>query len=1018
MTIPAANMRRPALDLSDPSRNLEESIGSPSPDTLDPSVDMSMPLSEEAIEATDAGDRELPSTPPPHIAARLFYPPTNQNRRKDSAASSRRNSISSIPSRSSHGHGLDGGPQSKYVAQHLRRASILEDRRARLADRAAHAEKVRLRAATAKAASKDTSASEERAIAAAQARERNLAEIAAACAEEVKRAKAVAESTKEKRLKDIVKMKLQMEERLAEAERRREELRKANMARAKGRERGQSVVARKELKERGKSPMRQDTAVSKIQWWWRSTKRRQAVAEFSGLGLTVESVMATSFEKVADLLAQEKVLLSTARVLRICGLREGEPGSVNEMAAVRSFLSAYLILGHPAQVLSSKEGKGEQEQVGEALAKPLPKDDLANPRSQALVGKAKDLLIAFEQILSRLGPHNSYTPPPSLFESFSEVYATFHNAFIAWKARDSNSLVELMVMQFVELDAILQTVKDSTDGSVDEVYKQSIQENQVLLLVRIKKLAGPAQAKKLISEAVRQSRKSKVKKPTGDTKPRIVEHSADTTMEDASDGRATPTQLQAPTPPATPARNSEPVKIQFQTLPGMKGLLPDNRVVVHELAINKEFRIEPVEYREGQEHLLAPLFHNMRLTLQSGDHDEHFLLLLSAAELIREKLQRLVKPGNQMHAFIAELLDTDTARRQFSAGSFSYEKFFQAMGSLLPKLCAPVRDDEVKVLMETKLSQGNYVDRIEALMGFIDVMLSDYANYLLQLAAPQIIASATTYEAKMFASALEEGGHTLSAATAAWRDARAKVYAETTRRDPEGINHPRSRPTMNRIYNQMLVDTFTDLSPSAQLAQLPEMLMLDTKRVMKMRRTTRQIVTVGAILLQCKNLLKRDVRAPWRQEATRILFVLDKADAQPDTPQESTVSGIMAALETGRSMPAATKAQLRSLVAKFVAAALEPAFQEPVLRLLLNRLRGYILGRVGAASASEKVKAASVAGEKLAGLGLAEFAEKVRDMVDLLGQVGQVDRDAHGAWWDEIAEVCEKEAQAQAQASA
>ena len=1018
-------MRRPAHDLSDPSRNIEESVGSPSSDTADPVVDISLPSPAEEIEAKDGyEDDETPSIPPPHIAARLFYPPMNQTRRKDSAASSRRNSISSLHSRSSHGGGLQDGPQSKYIAQHLRRASILEDRKARLADRAAHAEKVRLRAAVAKAASKDTSLSEERALAAAQARERNLAEIAATCAEEVKRAKAVAETMKEKRLQEITKMKTQMQERLAEAEKRREELRKANSAKVRGRERGHSSAARKptlvevlpevrESKEREKSPLRPDTAALKIQAWWRSARRRHAVAEFTALGLSIDCVSATSFEKVADLLSEEKVLLTTARVLRICGLQEGDSGSVDEMAAVRSFLSAFLILGHPAQVLSNKEGKGSQEQVGAAMVHPIPKDDLANPQSQELVGKAKDLLIAFEQILSRLTSQNNYTPPPSLLQSFPEVYAAFYNAFIAWKARDSSSLIELMIMQFVELDAIWQTVKDSTDGSVDEVYKKSIQDNQVLLLVRIKKLAGPTQAKKLISEAVRQSRKAKAKRLTGDTKPRIAEHTTETAMGDINHGdQENAGPMQIPTPPATPARSTGPARTHVPSLLGIKGLLPDNRVVVHELAINKEFRIEPYEYREGQEHFLAPLFEEMRSTLQSGDDERHFLLLLRSAEFMREKLQRLVKPGNQMHSFIEELLNTDIAKRQFMAGSFSYEKFFQAMGSLLPKLCAPVRDEEVKELIEEKLSQGNYVDRIEALMGFIDVMLSDYANYLLQLAAPQIVSSATTYETKMFESAMESGAYDLSRATAAWREARLKVHTEVARRDPEGINHPRSRPTMNRIYSQMLVDVFTDLAPGSD-ARLPEMLSLDAKRALAARQMTRQIVTVGAILLQCKNLLKRDVRAPWRQEAQRVLLVLQKAESQPETPQESTVDGILAALESGRSMPTATKFQLRSLVTKFVAAALEPEFRDPVLRLLLNRLRAHILSRLAAASASEKVKAATTAGERLASLGLAEFADKVRDIVETLGQVGQVDRDAHGVWWDQVAELCEKEAQDQ-----
>ncbi|KAK3937484.1 peptidase family M1-domain-containing protein [Diplogelasinospora grovesii] len=979
-------MHRPSLDLTEPSRNdeIEVTVGS--------------------------GDDGKYYTPPPHIAARLFYHPINQSRRKDSAASSRRNSVSSAHSRSSHGCNRSVGPQSKYIAQHLRRASILEDRKARLADRAAHAEKVRLRAALAKSCTRDISVSEERALAAAQARERNLAEIAASCAEEVKRAKAVAENMKEKREQEIRKMKLQMEERLAEAEKRREELRSRNAARVRGRERGHSLTARKtalvevlpqvkEVKERDSSPMRPDVAVSKIQWWWRAARRKQAVADFSALGLSIDGVRDTSFDEVTELLSQEKVLVITARVLRICGLREGEPGSVDEAAAVRSFLSAFLILGHPAQVLSNKEGKGEQEQVGSTLLKPIARNDLANPQSQDLVAKARDLLISFENILSRLTSFNNFTPPPTLFESFPEVYATFYNAFIAWKARDSDALVELMIMQFVELDGIWESVKNITDGSVDEVYKESIQSNQILLLVRIKKLAGPIKGMQMVRDAVRKARKARTKKPTGDVKPRVAENSvSDTLMGDlgAEAQQEEAAQAEAPTHPGASDSELKPLKISV--IQNAKSLLPINRVIVHELAINGEYRTNPDEYRKEQEHLLAPLFQEMRATMEADNQEAHFLMLLQVAHIIRVKLQRLVTPGNSMHAYIGALLDTESAKRQFTLGNFSYEKFFEAMGSLLPKLCAPVRDDEVKQLREEKLSQGNYVDRLEALIGFIDVMLSDYANYLLQIAAPRILEQATSYEAKAFAAELADNeDFGLETATAAWRTARQKVAAEMARRDPEPINQTRPAPPANRIYNQMLVDVCTQIAP-LRLGDLPETLELDHERALETGRLTRRIITTGAILLQCKNLLKRDVRAPWRSEAQRILLVLEKSEAQDsEMTFDMAVDGIMAALEAGRSMPAATKRHLRALVTKLVSASAQLANaqhgeylnkepEEPVLRLLLSRLRGYILARLSAASASEKVKATSTAGEKLAGLGLAEFVDKVRDMVDMMGK--------------------------------
>ncbi|KAK0705826.1 T-complex protein 11-domain-containing protein [Apiosordaria backusii] len=1027
-------MRRPSLDLTEPERNLEESIRSPTAGTPDP-VHLSLPPPDEQVNFVDGdADAAKISTPPPHIAARLFYRPTNQTRRKESAASSRRNSISSAQSRSSHGYSLEGGPQSKYVAQHLRRASILEDRKARLADRAAHAEKVRLRAAIAKAATKDTSASEERALAAAQARERNLAEIAASCAEEVKRAKAVAENMKEKREQEARKMKTQMEERLAEAERRREEFRNRNAAKIRGRERGQSLGTRKsppvesmpdadtdtdamELSE--PAPMTEDVAVSKIQWWWRALQRQRAVAGFSALGLSMDAVRERSFDKVTVLLSQENVLLVTSRILRICGLDEGKPGSVEEMAAVRTFLSAFLILGHPSQVLSNKEGQAaeEVEQDGSGLAKPIPKDELPNPQSQELVGKARDLLVSFENILGRLTSFNNFTPPPVLFTAFPEVYATFYNAFIAWKARDSSSLVELMVMQFVELDAIWESVKDSTDGSVDQVYKKSIRDNQLLLLVRIKKLAGPARGKQMVADAVKAARRAKAKKPVGDMKPRVAEHSVTETamgVLGVEEGAQQDGSSQMPTPPSTPARKRDTFKVNV-IIPSQKSLLPDNRIVVHELAINKEFRTEPHEYHEQQADLLNPIFEDMRATMQSQNQEAHFFLLLRVAESIREKLQRLVKPGNSMHSFIGELLDIDIAKQQFAMGSFSYQKFFEAMGSLLPKLCAPVRDEEVKKLTEEKLSQGNYVDRLEALNGFIDVMLSDYANYLLQLAAPQLVTQAPAYEAKAFAADLEAGYFDLSVALRTWKATQQKLLAEVSRRDPEGVNHPSSRPTANRIYAQLLVDLFTQLSPVA-LEDMPEMLRLDHKRAVEAGRLTRRIVITGAILLQCKNLLKRDVRAPWRNEAQRIFAVLERIEQQSDMALDVAAEGIMAALEAGRSMPAATKAQLKGLVTKFLIAGAEAATQsregevrEPVLRLLLGRLRGHILARLAAVSTSDKVKFTSTAGEKLAGLGLAEFVDKVREMVEMLGKVSVVDREAHGVWWDQVAEQAESE---------
>jgi len=977
-------MRRASDDLSDPARNLVESTGqSDIPEDID--LDL---ITEES------NDIRL-HTPPARIAAR-FYRPTN-NRRKSSAASSRRNSISSVHSHQSLNSSRHGGPQSNYIAQHLRRASIIEDRKARLADRAAHAEKVRLRAALAKAAPRSTTNSEERALAAQQAREKNLAEIVASCAEEVKRAKGIAESMKEKREAEGKKLRREMEERLAEAERRREEI----LNRGNSNKRGRSLSHPR--KSSSPPPQIREvisdaTAASRIQQRWRIHQRWKALKDFANLKITIDRVRETSFEEVVDLLALEQVIVGTARILRICGLKEGETGSVNEMTAVRTFLSAYLILGHPTQVLSSKGPAGEQEQVG---VLPMRRDDLANPQLQDLVAKARDLLISFETVLSRLTSANNYTPPPGQLSTLSEVYATFFNAFIAWKARDSSTLIDMMVLQFVELDSIWNTVKDSTEEAVTDSYREGIRENQIKLMVRIKKLAGAAQGKRLIANAIREARKARAaKKPTGDAKPRTAE--TDAPIDLAASERAVKTHLQTLTPPSTPQRQHS---THADDLRRAGSLLPDNRIVVHELAINREYRIEIEDCLAQRDDANHVVFDSMRREIVAGNSAPW---VLSMAENVRGKLQRLVKEGNSMHTMIGEALDNDVVARELESGSFSYEKFFSFMASILPRLCAPFRDTEVKELVETKLRTDDVVSRLQALIRFIDLMQLDYANYMLQQSAPELIKHAATYETKRFSELMEEGTESLPATEAAWVMAKDKAMTEAARRDPENVQLARARPTPEKIYAQMLVDVFTSIDGSVAI---PETLQLDTKRIHRIRTDILRTVTTGAILLQCKNLLKRDHRSQWKTEATRVFSVLETSKSAEQAGQ-----GIQAALESSRSMPVATKNHIKDLVARIVSAAAAVTsndgttdLRDPVMRLLLTRLRGHLLTRLTASTEKEKVKSASTASESLATLGLPEFVQKIGGMVDEIGRVGALDREGHGAWYEIVANKVEAE---------
>ncbi|KAI9767522.1 MAG: hypothetical protein M1839_004482 [Geoglossum umbratile] len=948
-------------------RHLSSNLDGVLPDSVqDATADIS-----EDTDLMSSDDMAQGASPPPHIAARFNKRPTN--RRRSSAASSRRNSLSS--SHSHHSRHSYHGAQSRYVAQHLRRASIIESRKARLADRAAHAEAVRMRAAMAKAAMRPSN-SEERALAAQQAREKILAQVAAVCAEEVRRAKNIAEGMKEKREAEGRKLREVMEERLADAERRRIELLdKRNTRRSRA---GSVPRAEDKRPSRGKeSAEKKETAAQTIQKAWRIAQRRKVVKNFTELGLSIEGVRDTSFEEVGALLSQETVIKATTKVLQLCGLPDGEGGATGERSAARTFLSAFLILGHPAQVLSSD---GEQEQVHTASVNAR-SPELADAQFQDLITKSKDLLISFEHLLSSLTTSTSFLASSIQLQSLSEAYVSFFTAFSAWKAHDSSVLVETMIAQFVELDLIWQKVKNETEEVTAE-YRQGIREQQILLLVRIKKLAGPDKAKRLVRDAMREAHKSRMKKPAGDVRP-----------------RATPAETSADQLPQN--RSQRPREsMQFDELLKAMSSIPDNRLLVHELAINREYRIGAgggVTFHV-RETLNRAVFDGMRRDIQAGIGDRWIIAMV---ENLRDRLLRLLQPhqsDSSLYTVVSETLDPVLIENECRQGSFSYERFFAFMQSILPKMCAPARDVDVKAFAEDR--SGDFIDRLARLVRVIDLLVLDHANFMLQISAPDLIREAPGYEERRFAHDLATGSVTLDKTKRWWRDAREKVLAELARRDLEGSNQSTHRPTFEKIYFRGLTDVAIATS-KLQDDELPETLHLDIQRVMRFRRHSLRIVAVGSILLTAKNLLKRDVRTQWRTEADRIWKIL-KDNELSESPGSAAAAEIVSTIEFSHTLPPVTKVQLHSIVARVLAQVQAGQISDPVMRLLFQRLKTHIFVRLSATSANDRVRVASTASEGLASSGLPEYIGLVGQMVEELMRVSDVDRKSHHTWYEKI----------------
>lgn len=915
-------------------------------------------ISEEAQDSIMSFDGEVAGvySPPPRIASRIYK--STLTRRKSSAASSRLNSMSSHHS-SRSARSAHGGPQSTHIAQHLRRASIIESRKAKAADRNAHAEKVRLRAAINKAAPRVTPNSEERAIAAQQARERYLAQVKANCAEEVKRSKRVAEEQREKRAAEHLKLKEDMEERHAEAEKRKIVLQQSQR---RARTIGLPSVEEKKTVAYVWKPKNHDQAARIIQRAWRNRQRLFTIQEFLRLGLTVDAVQKTSFEDVGVLLSQETVLSCTAKMLRLFGLKDILDDDVAEKAAVRTFLSTFLILGHPAQVLS-KEGEQEQD----------------------LVNKAKELLLQFDRIIDgSSGPSHSILP--AQLAELSEAYSSFQAAFAAWKAHDSSFLMSNMLAQFVELDAIWQTVKDDKDGEVAADYKEGIQQNQTLVLVRLKRLAGPENAMKMIKQAIRASRRTRSKKSAApDNKPRAAP---------ADEASASSTSVM----PAVPASRSAefPSRAVKENVPAKQKLesstlLPDNRQILHETAINKEFKVDLQPHVELRESLIDEVSRSMQQGLDAAEGE---IWVPAIAKVIYDKLQHLLTPGNSLHVLISETLDPTMIANQVKNGAFSYDKFFSFMNTILPKLCAPVRDFEVKDLAENPSQDP--VKQLARLYYVIDLLSLDHMNFMLQSFGPKLIEGSVDYERKCFETRLENQFPVKTLNW--WKGAVFKAREELLRRAAEGTSIPAARITADRIYMHGLVD-LAIATDNLEDSEIPETLELDTQRLTRIRLDTLRLITVSSVLLTAKNLLRRDVRSLWKLESQRMW----------DLPFSSPPAAFVSVVESRYALPPTTKQQLTGTITRLLADARAGQVSHPVMKVLLKKMHTHVLARLAASSAEERIRTSTTASEVLGSSGMPESVARIGNMIQELGRVADVDREAHGKWYDEVAKRATEE---------
>ncbi|KAF8474993.1 T-complex protein 11-domain-containing protein, partial [Kalaharituber pfeilii] len=851
-----------------------------------------------------------------------------------------------------------------------RRASILESRKNTLRARAAHAEKVRSRcykdsheALAARLIALQKSLSK-----AQKSRNAILAKTAAACANEVAKAKQIAQEIKQKREEEAKALKDVMEDRLMEAEKRRLELQRARRNSRRARGSSSSVKADGETSETlenirtEKKQRSEEEAAIAIQRAYRLNRNRQIVKTFMDLGLTVESVRDTPFDEITALMGEERVQRATSRLLQLCGLLQATTGVataredvVDTEKACRIFLSAYVILGHPSEVLSN-DGQDEK----------------------ALITKSKDLLCAFEAWVSSASPFNSYMGSSYLRDSLISAWDSFSTAFSSWKERDSKHLLTLLIQTYTELDLIMQKLKDETDpASMD--YKEGIREQQLTLLVRIRQLAGD-QTRPLIKKAVIEARKARLPKKQ-DHRPRGAEEGSTTTANATTEAPSVVVDNEpAASQPAQPS--------SFRPEPLLMGLT--NREIVHEFALDKNFRLKPAKKAPLEEMVATQakkaFFDYMREGLEKGDMEAW---IPQMAQVIKEKLLRLFEPTQSLYKVIDNVFDIELIQQQCRVGSYDYNKLFSWVLNLLPQICSPARDAVVQQLIQF---EGDYITRLDKLLDTLDLLILDQTNFKLMQSAPFLIQQAIPYERRMFSADLQFNRASLEKTRNWLAAARDKKNAEAMIRSSDGTNAQANLPPAEAIYNEGLLSLAVSLD-ELKAEDIPETFHLDVERLLSYRDTVRKIAISSAIVLTVKNLLRRDVRKPWKPLRERIVSLLDRN-------YQLNATDLITYLQECAALPPTVQTHIKSAVARIT----NLRQLDPVLRLIFKRLCTFLEVRLNAQGSRQRAKLASAVSETLVSFGMEEQIEDITGLLESLERLAGYNRITYQEWYDRILE--------------
>ncbi|NWI59264.1 T11L2 protein, partial [Calyptomena viridis] len=273
--------------------------------------------------------------------------------------------------------------------------------------------------------------------------------------------------------------------------------------------------------------------------------------------------------------------------------------------------------------------------------------------------------------------------------------------------------------------------------------------------------------------------------------------------------------------PSSPA-SSPPKVITFDELMAATRNL-SNWTLAHEIAVNANFCIKHEDFPQN----------SFAGTVKQ-------IILLS-----------FLTPGaNRIHNQICEVLDTDLIRQQAEHNAVDIPGLANYIINTMGKLCAPIRDNDIKQLKAT----DNVVELLRQIFHVLDLMKVDMANYTIKSLRPYLCRNLVDYERTKFQEILEETPSALNLTTE-W--IKESIEDELSSVSDESSSSPGADSSSKPIISPTVVlnNGYLKLLQWDYCKTIPETLITDEVRLQELREKLNQLKIIACVCLITNNMV-------------------------------------------------------------------------------------------------------------------------------------------------------------------